>query len=382
MGVKIYKKNNYCIVDNGSKKEFFAGDEMSIASFDGGEWVIWNTAKQTESFSFNYTMVEDENGTPVGDASAVEEYLTLNTNFKAASGGSGAAWGAITGVLTEQTDLQTELDNKVNKNTAVAGATKAKITFDSKGLVTDGENLSASDIPNIAQTQVTNLVTDLSNKQENLISGTNIKTINGTSVLGSGDLVISGGGGGGGAPATQILIEPMSNSYYGIALDGHSTSNLTWIYNGQLLFTAFTPGYDFDFNAISFVAVQAATVGGLLKVVVYSDSNGKPGTKLFESATVSTDTTGMKWLTGQNFTFNANETYWIATVSNDAVYVRAIDTYQMYPVFPVIANSATTQKYTNYFYNSNFNSLPTTMPTLTSANLSTDRIPMITFRKT
>jgi hypothetical protein len=219
-------------------------------------------------------------------------------------------------------------------------------------------------------------------KQDDLISGTNIKTINGTSVLGSGDLVISGGGGGGGAPATQILIEPISNNYYGIALDGNSTSNLTWIYNGQLLFTAFTPGYDFDFNAISFVAVQTATVGGLLKVVVYSDSNGKPGTKLFESATVSTDTTGMKFLTGQNFTFNANETYWIATVANDAVYVRALDTYQQYPVFPVIANSATTQKYTNYFYNSNFNSLPTTMPTLTSANLSTDRIPMITFRKT
>lgn len=32
-------------------------------------------------------------------------------------------------------------------------------------------------------------------KQANLVSGTNIKTINGTSILGSGDIVISGGGG-------------------------------------------------------------------------------------------------------------------------------------------------------------------------------------------
>jgi hypothetical protein len=32
-------------------------------------------------------------------------------------------------------------------------------------------------------------------KQDILISGTNIKTINGTSLLGSGDIVISGGGG-------------------------------------------------------------------------------------------------------------------------------------------------------------------------------------------
>lgn len=36
----------------------------------------------------------------------------------------------------------------------------------------------------------------LANKQDTLVSATNIKTINGNSVLGSGDLVISGGGGG------------------------------------------------------------------------------------------------------------------------------------------------------------------------------------------
>ena len=38
---------------------------------------------------------------------------------------------------------------------------------------------------------------DLLSKQDTLISGTNIKTINNNSILGSGNLVISGGGGGG-----------------------------------------------------------------------------------------------------------------------------------------------------------------------------------------
>lgn len=37
---------------------------------------------------------------------------------------------------------------------------------------------------------------DLSTKQDTLVSGTSIKTINGTSLLGSGDIVITGGGGG------------------------------------------------------------------------------------------------------------------------------------------------------------------------------------------
>lgn len=43
------------------------------------------------------------------------------------------------------------------------------------------------------QSDITNLVTDLSGKQATLVSGTNIKTINGSSLLGSGDLVVSGG---------------------------------------------------------------------------------------------------------------------------------------------------------------------------------------------
>lgn len=37
---------------------------------------------------------------------------------------------------------------------------------------------------------------DLAGKQETLVSGTNIKTINGNSILGSGDLTVGGGGGG------------------------------------------------------------------------------------------------------------------------------------------------------------------------------------------
>lgn len=42
---------------------------------------------------------------------------------------------------------------------------------------------------------------DISNKQDKLVSGTNIKTINGTSILGSGDITISGGSSSGGSGA-------------------------------------------------------------------------------------------------------------------------------------------------------------------------------------
>lgn len=58
-----------------------------------------------------------------------------------------------------------DLTNLVVKNTDIVGATKPKITFDAKGLVTAGSDLIASDIPTIAQSQVSNLVSDLAGKQ-------------------------------------------------------------------------------------------------------------------------------------------------------------------------------------------------------------------------
>lgn len=40
-------------------------------------------------------------------------------------------------------------------NASITGATKCKITYDSKGLVTSGANLAASDIPNLAWSKIT-----------------------------------------------------------------------------------------------------------------------------------------------------------------------------------------------------------------------------------
>lgn len=77
-------------------------------------------------------------------------------------------WVEGKGYLTEHQDISGKLDK-----------TEAASTYQPKGdYATKGE-----------------VATEVGNKQDTLISGTNIKTINGESILGSGDLVISGGGG-------------------------------------------------------------------------------------------------------------------------------------------------------------------------------------------
>lgn len=51
--------------------------------------------------------------------------------------------------------VQTQLNGKVDQNSAITGATKAKITYDSKGLVTQGQDLVQSDIPNLPASKIT-----------------------------------------------------------------------------------------------------------------------------------------------------------------------------------------------------------------------------------
>lgn len=83
-------------------------------------------------------------------------------------GGSGSAvWGSIGGNISQQTDLQTALNNKAN----------------------------TSDIPSLSGYATENYVKAYhdSTKQDKLVSGTNIKSVNGTSLLGSGNIAIPKG---------------------------------------------------------------------------------------------------------------------------------------------------------------------------------------------
>lgn len=75
-------------------------------------------------------------------------------------------------------------------------------------LTNDTGFITLSDVQELLGNYVTSsqLETSLSGKQDTLVSGTNIKTINGQSILGSGDIQIQGGGGGDISIATEDTV--------------------------------------------------------------------------------------------------------------------------------------------------------------------------------
>jgi hypothetical protein len=193
----------------------------------------------------------------------------LGTGIDAVKIGAGGVDNTEFGYLNGVTSaIQTQLDSKVDENAAITGATKTKITYDAKGLVTAGADATTADIAdslnkryvtdaqlvvvgntsgtNTGDNAVNSLYSGLAaSKQDTLVSATNIKTINGSSILGSGDLVVSGGGGN-----TQIYLDQSpdngtyallsgsingSNTLFTVSQGVYISGTLVVARNGQVL---------------------------------------------------------------------------------------------------------------------------------------------------
>jgi nitrogen fixation protein len=193
----------------------------------------------------------------------------LGTGIDAVKIGAGGVDNTEFGYLNGVTSgIQTQLDAKVDENAAITGATKTKITYDAKGLVTAGADATTADIAdstnkryvtdaqstvigntsgtNTGDNAVNSLYSGLAaSKQDTLVSATNIKTINGSSILGSGDLVVSGGGGN-----TQIYLDQSpdngtyallsgtingSNTLFTVSQGVYISGTLVVARNGQVL---------------------------------------------------------------------------------------------------------------------------------------------------
>lgn len=127
--------------------------------------------------------------------------VLISNGVISSTGGSGGGvtdHGLLTGLSDD--DHTQYLNNTRHAATDHAGVTGVLAIGTTSGTACAGNDSRLSDartptIHSHAIADTTGLQTALAGKQAELVSGTNIKTINGVSVLGSGDIVVSGGSG-------------------------------------------------------------------------------------------------------------------------------------------------------------------------------------------
>ena len=214
----------------------------------------------------------------------------------------------------------------------------------------------------VADKRFFNLVDALATKQNTLTSGTSIKTINGSSVLGSGNLSVSGSTAWGGITGTlasqtdlqsaldakvtdasvrggavdlNSRIGVISNfaspnagglvvgQYYDNSFQGTASSVLAGAANRIDLAPYYT-STTFTMDRVG-VAVSTAVAAALGRVVIYSsDTDGWPDTLLFESADLNLSTTGMKEDT-VSMQLLSGVQYWVGVRHSSTAALRTIN---------------------------------------------------------
>ena len=193
-------------------------------------------------------------------------------------GGGGAVWGGITGNLVDQTDLAfalVDIDSAINT------------------------------------------------KQDTLASGVNIKSINGNSIVGSGDLTT-------GIVGAHQITPLNSNETTSASLNANGLVPTFTTTNNRLVTYPFIPNVTFT-SQFMYIYVNTAVASSNCRILIYSNLNGRPDQKLYESANLDCSTSGQKTALN-SFTFTAGTTYWLTCQSQGTPTLFGIPTTNLLPL--------------------------------------------------
>jgi hypothetical protein len=177
---------------------------------------------------------------------------------------------------------------------------------------------------------------------------------------------ISKQGGGG----SHVLIKPISGAYYSqLSIIATSAVGAATRNNGAVQLTPFYPANTLTCDLIQF-EVTTAVASSLSKVVVYSELDGTPKNKIYESTSVDCSTIGYKTIAA-SLTFTAGTVYYIGVVSNASVGVRVI---QPSNFMPIIWVSQTQVPILGWYISAAYGSTPSTI-TVSASSGNQDNSP-------
>jgi hypothetical protein len=152
------------------------------------------------------------------------------------------------------------------------------------------------------------------------------------------------------------------STFAGITAPGFASAGIV---ANRLFAVPFIPNQNITTSAL-YMNAAGSIASGLARILIYSDLNGLPNTKLYESANLDGSTPGIKTAT-TTFNFVAGTTYWLCLYVNLSFSVSQITTNALIPLNTVnIANPNT-----HVYVSATFGSAPTTFgtPVITNGNV-------------
>ena len=137
----------------------------------------------------------------------------------------------------------------------------------------------------------------------------------------------SGTSGINGISGGHVLTKPVRDREYSARLNG--TPGFTYTTpgrNGMSLYP-FIPANTLTIKNLK-INVASVVAGALVRILVYSDLNGVPYSKLLESTSLDASTQGDKTYTA-SFTFTAGTTYWLGVHSSSTASLVVLDAVAM-----------------------------------------------------
>lgn len=159
--------------------------------------------------------------------------------------------------------------------------------------------------------------------------------------------------GGGGASGIHALVKPRTGQAIAPIIGGGGLASGFATAN-RLTAQPFIPANTFTCSNL-FLNVSNSGAGSLARILIYSDLNGLPNTKLYESANLDCGTNGIKTAT-TSFTFTAGVTYWICTHTSLG---SGFTTFTISNVLGFLAGGLSISS--SYIYSITFGSAPTTL---------------------